>query len=163
MMIRPIRADELGTFAALPGQPERNAPVRDYVARMVASGAMRPERCFVAEAAGAPVGSVAYWTLPGADVPLDLVLLEAPWDDPSLDVGVLVLKQALDGMRRLGATTAGHVLDAPPAAPQWQHHPERRTELLAHAGFVLRRETSRVEWTGNAPPPVPGRLAFSPL
>ncbi len=163
MMLRPVRADELGTFAALPGEPERNAAIREYVARMVASGAMRPEWCFVAEAAGAAVGSVAYWTLPGMDAPLDLVLLEAPWDEPGLDAGALILAHALRGMRRLGAETAGHVLDAPPAAPQWQHHPERRAALLARAGFALRRETIRVEWTGGDPPPEPRRLTFRPL
>jgi hypothetical protein len=47
--------------------------------------------------------------------------------------------------------------------PQFQHHPEQRTELLQSVGFDFRRETGRFEWRGGEPLTVPGRLSFRTL
>ena len=160
MLIRPIEAGELDAFASLPGHDQRNASVRDYVARMIAAGAMRPEWCFVAEQDGRRVGNVAFWTLPGRGAPQDLVLLEAPWDEPDLATGLRLVCWMLAEARARGATEIGYVLDAPPLPPQWQESPDARAALLERVGFALSRETTRFEWLGNLTPASSGRLVY---
>lgn len=50
---------------------------------MFDAGSMRPEWCFVIEEGDRSLGHVALWTLPGMGKPLDLVLLDVPWEDLS--------------------------------------------------------------------------------
>jgi hypothetical protein len=95
--------------------------------------------------------------------PFALVLLEVPWEGDHVGTGTRLLGDVLDEARRLGADEIEHVLDAPPMGPQFQHHPQRRVEVLEGAGFAFRRETDRFHWRGDAPPPVPGRLSFRTL
>ncbi len=135
---------ELDRFVAAGGAVEHREEVRHYAQSMFEAGSMRPEWCFVIEEGDGSLGRVALWTLPGMDEPLDLVLLDVPWEDPS--VGERLLADVLERARSLGAREIGHVLDAPPTWPQWQDSPQRRAELLERAGFVLRRETTRFAW-----------------
>jgi GNAT superfamily N-acetyltransferase len=95
--------------------------------------------------------------------PFALVLLDVPWDGDYMGVGTRLLGDVLDRARALGAEEIEHVIDDPPMPPQFQHHPEQRTELLESVGFAFRRETGRFEWRGGEPPAVPGRLSFRTL
>lgn len=105
---------------------------------------------------------MALWTLPGMGEPLDLVLLDVPWED--LSTGERLLADVLERARSLGAREVGHALDAPLMWPQWQDLPDRRVGLLERLGFVLRRETSRFEWRReNGVPAVARRLDFRAL
>jgi RimJ/RimL family protein N-acetyltransferase len=151
MHVRPIRPDELGVFAAVPGQDERNAAVRQYIEQMIDSGAMRSDWCFVAEDAGQVVGSIGYWTLPASGIPLDFVLLELPWEDDYLFSGRTLLHDTFPIMQELGAQTIEYVLDTPPMWPQWQTHAEQRVTLLESVGFSLTRETLRFESRDSHP------------
>jgi hypothetical protein len=163
LRIRSVRADELDLFVEAGGLPQQHEEVRRYVESMFAAGSMRPEWCFVIEEEGWPLGRVALWTLPGMDEPLDLVLLDLRRED-YLTTGTRMLRRALEEARNLGAREVGHVLDAPPMWPQWQHHPEERAGLLERAGFTVGRETIRFEWRDDDSPHfVPGRLVFRPL
>ena len=63
----------------------------------------------------------------------------------------------------LDAEEIGHVLDAPPMWPQFQHFPEERVELLERTGFVQKRETVRFEQLGGPLPDTSGRLRFRAL
>lgn len=164
MHVRPIRPDEVAAFAALGGRPEHVADVRDYTERMFAGGAMRPAWCYVAEDGDRLVGRVAAWTLPHREIPLDLVLLDVPWDDQDLTIGVQLLHQTLQTMTTAGAEVIGHVLDSPVMAPQWQYEHERRVALLERVGFRVARETDRFEWVAEkCPPSVPQRLTYRGL
>ena len=80
--LRPGQPDDLSLFTDISEDTRKNADVRAYVDRTIASGAMRPEWCYLAEVDGRVVGRVAAWTLPPSDTPLDLVLLDVPWDEP---------------------------------------------------------------------------------
>ena len=160
MRIRPVRADELDLFVEAGGHPDYREDVRQYLMNMLAAESMRPEWCFVVEEENRFVGRAALWTLPGMDEPLALVLLDVPWDDDDLRVGKHLLEDVLSHARVLGAKEIEHVLDAPPMQPQFQDHPERRTELLEAAGFAFRRETDRFEWQGGEPLALPDRLSF---
>jgi predicted N-acetyltransferase YhbS/ribosomal protein S18 acetylase RimI-like enzyme len=159
MRTRPVRADEMDLFVEA-GPPDHREEVEQYLESMFAAGSMRPEWCFVAQERDRALGRVAFWTLPGTERPLALVLLDVPWDGDHLGVGTRLLGDVLDEARELGAGEIEHVLDAPPMQPQFQHRPEKRTELLEDAGFVLRRVTDRFRWPGEDPPAVPDRLSF---
>jgi RimJ/RimL family protein N-acetyltransferase len=74
-----------------------------------------------------------------------------------------LLEGVLPKARALGTGEIEHVIDDPPIRPQFQHHPQQRIELLESLGFSLRRETSRFERRGGAPPVVPERLSFRAL
>jgi predicted N-acetyltransferase YhbS len=163
MHSRPVRADELDLFVEAAGAPDHRREVEQYLESMCAAGSMRPEWCFVAEEGVEPLGRVAFWTLPGMEEPFALVLLDVPWDGDYIGVGTRLLGDVLDKARALGAEEIEHVLDDPPMRPQFQHHPERRVELLERVGFDFRRETGRFEWRGGELPAVPGRLSFRTL
>ncbi|WP_426984171.1 GNAT family N-acetyltransferase [Brevibacillus borstelensis] len=164
--VRPIRPEEIDDFAGVGNSdPARVQEVKRYVEKMIAVGSMRPEWCFVIEEANRLRGRVAFWTLPKLDKPLDLVLLDIPWDsEDSLSLGKELLQTALEALRGMGVKEVGHVLDTPPLAPQWQTFPTERRELLREMGFRLERETCRFEWKpGIADIPVPAGLSFRSL
>ena len=163
MRTRPVRADELDLFVEAGGTPDHRNEVRQYLESMLAAGSMRPGWCFVVEEEDRPLGRVAFWTLPGDDRPRALVLLDVPWEGAYLSAGVRLLRDVLDRARRLGVERIEHVLDAPPMYPQFEYHPEQRTELLEDVGFSLKRRTIRFEWRGDEPPLVSERFSFRTL
>jgi RimJ/RimL family protein N-acetyltransferase len=163
MRIRSVGTNELDLFIDAAGFPDHRKEVQHYLERMFAAGSMRPEWCFIAAEAGIPVGRVAFWTLPGMEEPFALVLLDVDWDGEYAAVGTRLLEDILAEAHALGAEEIEHVVDDPPIRPQFQHHAERRIEVLQSVGFSLRRETSRFEWRGTEPPTETGRLSFRAL
>ncbi len=164
MRTRTVRADELDLFVEAGGAPEYRREVKGYVEDMFAAGSMRPGWCFILEDGDRAVGRAALWTLPKSDEPLDAVLLEVPWEENGhLEMGERLLWDVLEEALSLGAGEIGHVLDAPPMWPQFQHHPEERAGLLGRAGFELKRETLRFEWQNGFLSEASGRLEFRAL
>ncbi|MBM7493234.1 putative N-acetyltransferase YhbS [Micromonospora luteifusca] len=162
--IRVAHSDEIPGLVQYPNDAERNAATGTYLTDLLAKGCTRPEWCLVAEDDGRLVGSVVLWTMPGNEMPIDVVLLEAPWDDPDLTVGLALLAEAATLARTLGATELGHVVDSPAQAPQFQRHPEERAELLRRAGFTVARDGRRFRWlAGGELPAQDGRLRFRSL
>ncbi|MEU2077706.1 GNAT family N-acetyltransferase [Streptomyces sp. NPDC013489] len=140
--VRPARPDELPALVEHPGDPERNAATRAYLAQLLDSGCTRPEWCLVAEDGdGRLTGSVVLWTVPGHEVPLSLVLFEAPEDAP--EIAAALLDAAAVKARELGATELEHVVDSPAQAPQFQRNPEHRGELLRASGYAVLRDGRR--------------------
>ncbi|MFJ7988298.1 GNAT family N-acetyltransferase [Streptomyces sp. NPDC096351] len=165
-VVRPARPDELPALVEHPDDPERNAATRAYLAQLLDSGCTRPEWCLVAEDGdGRPTGSVVLWTLPGQEVPLALVLFEAPRDAPETAAALLDAAAAEAG--KLGATELEHVVDSPAQAPQFQRNPENRGELLRASGFAVVRDGRRfVHRSPGAPDALPAddpRLTFRSL
>jgi len=163
MHIRPVPPGDLDIFIDAAGLPDHRKEVEQYLDRMFAAGSMRPEWCFVAEDGERPVGRVAFWTLPGMEEPFALVLLDVDWEGDYAAAGTRLLEGILDEARTLGAEEIEHVVDDPPIRPQFQHHAERRIEILENVGFSLRRETSRFERREPEPPAGGGRLTFRTL
>ncbi len=163
MHVRSVPSAGLDVFVELAGDPAQHGEVRRYLETMFAAGSMRPEWCFVAENDGSPVGRVAFWTLPGMAASFALVLFDVLWRENYREVGSALLGYALEEARRLGSRQIEHVLDDPPMPPQFQHRPVERIRLLEGAGFSLRRETDRFEWSGGETPAVADRLSFRTL
>ena len=166
MTIRPLASGELERFALVAGRSAHAQDVQQYLERLLARGCTHLEWCVVLEEARKIIGTLIYWTLPAVGTPLDIVLLELPWERPDyLTLGTSLLQHALSQMRTLGASEQiNHILDAPPIAPQWQYFPEQRMELLEKMGFSLGRETLRFIWpVGEPTPAIPERLTFRSL
>jgi GNAT superfamily N-acetyltransferase/ribosomal protein S18 acetylase RimI-like enzyme len=164
MRIRSLTLEDLDLFVEAAGFPDHRKEVEQYLKSMFAAGSMRPEWCFVAEdERDRRVGRVAFWTLPGTEAPFALVLLDVDWGVDHAGTGERLLEDALLRARDLGAVEIEHVIDDPPMRPQFQHHAEKRIELLQNSGFVLRRETSRFEWRGGELAVEPVRLTFRTL
>ncbi|WP_329122337.1 GNAT family N-acetyltransferase [Streptomyces sp. NBC_01353] len=140
--VRPARPDELPALVEHSGDTERNAATRAYLTQLLDNACTRPEWCLVAEDGdGRLTGSVVLWTIPGHEVPLAVVLFEAPADSP--ETGTALLDAAAAKARELGATDLEHVVDSPAQAPQFQRGPERRGELLRNAGYEVVRDGRR--------------------
>ncbi|MEU7035853.1 GNAT family N-acetyltransferase [Streptomyces sp. NPDC046237] len=167
--VRPARPDELPALVEHPADPERNAATRAYLIQLLDSVCTRPDWCLVTEdGAGRLTGSVVLWTLPGHDVPLAVVLFEAPEDSP--ETGLALLDAAAAKAGELGATELEHVVDSPAQAPQFQGNPERRGELLRASGFEVvrdgRRFSLRTPAVSDGPDVLPAddpRLTFRSL
>ncbi|WP_371636769.1 GNAT family N-acetyltransferase [Streptomyces zaomyceticus] len=164
--VRPARPDELPALVEHPADPERNAATRAYLAQLLDNRCTRPEWCLVAEDGdGRLTGSVVLWTMPGHEVPLALVLFEAPEDSP--ETGAALLDAAAATARELGATELEHVVDSPAQAPQFQQNPERRGELLRRSGYEVirdgRRFSLRTPGTPDGLPADDPRLTFRSL
>ncbi|MGK5672145.1 GNAT family N-acetyltransferase [Micromonospora sp. URMC 106] len=129
--------------------PQRAATTAAYLTELLAKGCTRPEWCFVAETGGRSTGSVVLWSMPGKDVPSDIVLLHAPWDEPDLATGRRLLTHAGDAARAAGAVEQGHVLDSPAQPPQHQDQPHQRRQLLLAEGFHISRDGHRYRWTAD--------------
>ena len=164
MHVRSVGTEGIDLFVETSGTPDNRREVEQYLKSMFAARSMRPEWCFVAGEEGeGPLGRVAFWTLPGMEEPFALVLLDLPWDGDYMGVGTRLLGDVLEEAHTLGAGEIEHVLDDPPMRPQFQHHREKRIELLEGAGFAFRRETERFEWREVEPSAVPTRLTFRAL
>ncbi len=162
--VRTALPAELPHLVQHPQDPDRNAATTAYLTDLLAKGCTRPDWCLVAEHDGRLVGSVVLWTLPGSDRPSDVVLLEAPWDDPDPAVGLALLDEAVARARTLGADEVGHVVDSPAQPPQFQRHLESRAELLGRAGFAQVRDGRRFRWVaGGELPATDPRLRFRSL
>ncbi|MFD9408194.1 GNAT family N-acetyltransferase [Streptomyces sp. NPDC059989] len=162
-LIRIARPDELPALVEYPGDTERNAATREYLGQLLDRKCTRPEWCLVAEGSdGRPSGSVVLWTIPGHEVPLAVVLFEAPEDSP--ETGIALLDAAAAKARELGATELEHVVDSPAQAPQFQRDPQRRGELLRGARFTVVRDGLRFshQVSGELPADDP-RLDFRSL
>ncbi|QRG69487.1 GNAT family N-acetyltransferase [Brevibacillus choshinensis] len=148
--IRPIFPHELDMFSAISTPVHRQSSIRAYLEQMFEKGAMRPDWCFVLEKEGTGIGRVAFWTLPGKASPLDIFLLDLPWDDAHCSqLADLLWQRLLLTCRETGVTQLGYVLDSPAAAPQWQENRKERKHILSKLGFELQRETSRFEWNSE--------------
>lgn len=147
MHIHPVRADEIARFAQVGTAPAHVDAIHAYIVHMLKQGAMRPEWCLVAQEDGQWIGRGAAWTLPSVGRPLDLVLLDLPFDDQPLARDIL--QQFTTALRGLGATDLGYVLDDAPLPPQWQYMFEARHTLLTGSGWLMARETHRWERAGG--------------
>ncbi len=168
-LIRPIDVGESPTFASTASEPDHVADQSAYIERLIGSGSMRHDWCYLAEQAGRPVGRFAFWTLPKIGTPLAIVLLDvAPGaDDRSALAGGLLGRAIADALAT-NTPELGHVIDEPAQSPQWQTAPQERATWLEAAGFRVVRATSR--WSFDGPSPDQGeplggapRLTFRPF
>jgi ribosomal protein S18 acetylase RimI-like enzyme len=150
LRVRAIRPDEIHTFTRVPSardNPSRHDRLAAHLAEQWASGASRPEWCFVAEEGDEIVGRIAYWTRPRVSPGARFVnplLFDLPWRGDYRRIGSRLLTESLDALRREGATHADLGVDAP---TDFDPQVARCVgELLTEHGWELTRETLRFDW-----------------
>jgi len=109
-----------------------------YLQTLLEQRCTRPE-WFVADGGS----SAVLWSLPGGDLPSNVVLIETDWSDDALAAGRSLMARVHELAARLGAEELGHTVDSPPVAPQHQEHPEARVRLLEETGYELVRDGLR--------------------
>lgn len=161
MVIRPIRREELKTFANFSDCLEQNKHFLAYLTEMLALGYVRLEWCFVAEEAGKFIGRIVYWSLPSLEKPVIVDILEVPWSENYLEVGTNLLKYSLAQLHFQSTDSIEYELDSPSSDFTSL---QKRIEVFEHFGFLLKRETIRFEWKDIQTQTVPSnRLNFRSL
>lgn len=110
----------------------------DYLQTLLEQRCTRPE-WFVDDGDS----SAVLWSLPGGDVPSNVVLIETDWSDDALTAARSLMARVHELAAQLGAEELGHTIDSPPVAPQHQAHPEARVRLLEATGYELVRDGLR--------------------
>jgi RimJ/RimL family protein N-acetyltransferase len=161
LVIRPMRRDELATFAAFSDQAERNAEFAASLDTWLAGDQTRLDWLIVAEEEGAFVGRVAYTTDRGLSHPLYVVFFDAPWEPEAVGLQDQLFHRslALTGADRIPQIE--YYLDTPSARVPT---PEPLITALSRFGFTLTLERVRIEWTPASPLPTPSHhLTFRTL
>jgi ribosomal protein S18 acetylase RimI-like enzyme len=109
-----------------------------YLRTLLEQRCTRPEWRVVDGGSGAVL-----WSLPGAEVPSHVVLIETDWEDRQLRAGRALMARVHELAASLGAGELGHTIDVPPVAPQYQEHSEARIGLLEATGYELVRDGLR--------------------
>jgi ribosomal protein S18 acetylase RimI-like enzyme len=135
----------LSVSAGSPFQPQ----LEEYFASLLERGCTKPEWCVLEVEHGRPVARAALWTLPGHEVPTDIVLVDADWDDPELAAGHLLLARVHELAVGEGAAALSHHVDSPAGPPQYQENHEERIRLLLESGYELLRDGLRWRYVGE--------------
>lgn len=147
--------EDLDAFSAI-GDAENVALVRKYLLSSMEAGESSPDWWFIAEEAGAIVGRIVFWSLPGSrEVTLDVFAL--PWIDPArAAMAGDFLEHALGAIERdVDAVTYEHHEPDPEA-----HTPAALLQTLRSRGFTVARVTHRFELSPVPTPPPSERVRF---
>ncbi len=121
-----------------------------YLASLLQSRSTKPGWCVLGVDAAVPIARAALWALPDHEVPTDIVLIDADWNDAELAVGRSLLSSVHDLAVAHGADALTHHVDSPPGAPQYQENDEARIRLLAESGYELVRDGLRWTYSGSS-------------
>jgi RimJ/RimL family protein N-acetyltransferase len=150
----PVFSKRAEFVAGLPHEAELGA----YLDTLLEQGCTRPVWWVIESASRA-----ALWSLPGLDVPSNVVLIETAWDDPELRAGRALMARVHELAASVGADALEHTVDSPPVAPQHQEHPEARVALLEATGYELVRDGLRWLLVSPDPSTSDGPLTFRAL
>jgi ribosomal protein S18 acetylase RimI-like enzyme len=153
------------TFLSVSAGSRYQPQLKDYLASLLEGRYTKPEWFLLGHDAGVPVARAALWALPDHEVPTDIVLIEADWDDEELAAGRSLLAKASDLAAGYGADALSHHVDSPPGPPQYQENADARIRLLLESGYELLRDGLRWNYAGSSPEDgrEPPSLAFRSL
>src|SRR5215475_6295040 len=149
------------TFVSVSKGSPYAGQLAEYTESLLQQGRTRPGWCLVALEGGVPVARAALWGV--ADVPTDVVLIDADWDEPGLADGRAVLEHAHEVAATLGSRELMHHVDSPPGPPQYQDQETARARLLTEAGYELLRDGLRWRYSGAAGAAEASTLTFRGL
>ena len=156
MNIRSITKPEIEGYAALGDDPSPES-VRSLVKLsrdMWDQGSSRPEWFFIAEENGIPIARAAYWRLAVRPEELRLIAFKLPWEGDYLGVGLTLLLESWEKLRRHGVRFVLRQLYA-----HWDYLDEQR-EVMEHAGMRLLQKKLTYQWNPGEHVSVPARLTF---
>jgi ribosomal protein S18 acetylase RimI-like enzyme len=146
-----VTADEasVDAFLSVSAASRYQPQLEDYLASLLERGFTRPE-WLVLGPDRAPVARAALWALPDHEVPTDIVLVEADWEDEELAAGRWLIAKVNDLAAAHGADALSHHVDSPPGPPQYQENEEARIRLLLESGYELLRDGLRWNYAGSS-------------
>ncbi len=157
MTVRTIMPEELDWYVGLSDD--------DWLIEIIKgwwqgkSGQSAPDRCFVAEQEGKPVGRVFFYNLESSPRSLVMFGLHLNWETDWLTVGTDLLRQALAQMETKGTSSVGYAI-----YDIYQKPPELQRQVVEAAGFRLTQDKLRFVWKDQGcPVEVPDRLTFRTL
>jgi ribosomal protein S18 acetylase RimI-like enzyme len=155
-MLAFVTAEEasLDAFLSVSDVSPYRTQLREYAESLLRQRCTRLSWCVVGLDADLPVARAALWSPPGGDVPTDIVLIDADWDEPDLAAGHALLAHVSELAVALGARGLAHHVDSPPVPPQYQENNAARARLLTEAGYRLERDGLRWLYT-TSPEPKP--------
>ena len=150
-MLEFVTAAEASTdaFLSVSARSPYQRQLGEYLASLLQRRSTKPDWCVLGLQAGVPVARAALWALPDHEVPTDIVLIDAEWDDAELAAGRSLLSTVHDLAVVHGADALSHHVDSPPGAPQYQEHDEARIRLLDESGYELVRDGLRWRYSGS--------------
>jgi ribosomal protein S18 acetylase RimI-like enzyme len=146
-----VTAEEasMDAFRAVSAASQYQRQLEDYLASLLQRRSTKPDCCLVGLDDGVPVARAALWALPDHEVPTDIVLIDADWNDAELAGGRALLSKVHDLAAAEGADALSHHVDSPPGPPQYQENDEARIRLLAESGYELMRDGLRWAYSGS--------------
>jgi RimJ/RimL family protein N-acetyltransferase len=157
-------ATSVDAFLSVTAASPHQAHLRDYLDSLLRQECTKPGWCVLGLESGAPVSRAALWTLPGKNLPTDLVLIDGDWTAADRSPMGTVMAAAQSLARDLGAQSLGHSMDTPAAAPQYQEHERARIQVMEEFGYELLRDGVRWIYEGSpSESPPEHSLGFRPL
>jgi ribosomal protein S18 acetylase RimI-like enzyme len=133
----------MDAFLSVSATSRYQPQLEEYLASLLLRRCTKPDWCVVGVDGGIPVARAALWALPGHDVPTDIVLIDADWNDAELAAGRLLLSSVHELAVAHGADALSHHVDSPPGPPQYQENDEARVRLLLESRYELVRDGLR--------------------
>jgi ribosomal protein S18 acetylase RimI-like enzyme len=138
----------MDAFRSVSAESPYQRQLEEYLASLLQRRCTKPGWCLVSLDHSVPVARAALWALPDDEVPTDIVLIDADWNDAELAAGRALLAKVHDLAAAHGADALSHHVDSPPGPPQYQENDEARIRLLAESGYELMRDGLR--WAYSA-------------
>jgi len=155
--------ESMDAFMSVSAESAYQRQLEAYAESLLQQRCTRPEWCVLALNGRVPVARAALWSLPAAEIPTDLVLIDADWSDTDVSTGQAVITRTHDLARNVGADDLSHSIDSPPEAPQYQDNEQARVRLLESCGYELRRDGVRWRYSGTESTTAAPSLLFRSL
>jgi RimJ/RimL family protein N-acetyltransferase len=140
----------MDAFLSVSARSPFQRQLEEYLASLLERRFTKPDWCALGLEAGVPVARAALWALPDHEVPTDIVLIDADWNDEELAAGHSLLSRVHELAAAHGADVLSHHLDSPPGPPQYQENDEARIRLLAESGYERVRDGLRWTYSGSS-------------
>jgi ribosomal protein S18 acetylase RimI-like enzyme len=147
-----ITAEEeasMDAFRSVSAESPYQQQLEEYLASLLQRRSTKPGWCLVGLDNGVPRARAALWALPDHEVPTDIVLIDADWNDAELAAGRALLSKVNELAAAHGADALSHHVDSPPGPPQYQENDEARIRLLTESGYELMRDGLRWAYSGS--------------
>jgi ribosomal protein S18 acetylase RimI-like enzyme len=145
-----VEEASLDAFLSVSARSAYQRQLEAYVGSLLERRSTKPDWCVLGVDAGLPVARAALWALPDHEVPTDIVLIEADWNDAELAAGRALLASVHELAAARGADALTHHVDSPPGPPQYQENAEARIRLLLESGYELMRDGLRWRYAGSS-------------
>lgn len=162
-MLRFVTAEHasIDAFLSVSAASPYQEQLRNYTESLIGKRLTKPSWCVIGLDSDVPVARAAFWAMPDQEVPTDIVLIDADWNERDLAGGHQLLTHLHDLASALGANQLWHHVDSPPGPPQYQENESARIRLVTESGYELLRDGLRWLFTTSAGHEAPPETALA--